>query len=100
MSIAVRPPAEPWLVARAEIEAAGSSTLPAARLMRLELSESELRRALRSRPAHAESWLLLAYTHQALGRPDTARAFARHALGLDPQRPGLAEAVKRIAESP
>jgi O-antigen ligase len=99
-ALAVRPPAEPWLVARAEIEAARSSTLPAARLMRLELSESELRRALRSRPAHAESWLLLAYTHQALGRPATARAFARHALGLDPQRPGLAEAVKRIAESP
>jgi O-antigen ligase len=99
-ALVARPPDAPWLAARAELEAAESSTLPAARRMRLERSESELRRALRSRPAHAESWLLLAYTQQALGRRDTAAAFARHALGLDPQRPGLAEAVERIAGPP
>jgi cytochrome c-type biogenesis protein CcmH/NrfG len=55
---------------------------------------------LRSRPAHAEWWLLLAYTQQALGRRDCAGLFARHALGLDPQRPGLAEAVERVAGAP
>ena len=95
-----RPSDEPWLSARAELEAARSSTLEASRRLRLELSESELRRALRSRPAHAESWLLLAYTHQALGRRDSAGLFARHALALDPQRPGLAEAVERVTGAP
>ncbi|MFI4945162.1 MAG: tetratricopeptide repeat protein, partial [Burkholderiales bacterium] len=72
----------------------------AARRLRLESAEAQLRRALRARPAQAESWLLLAGTHLALGRPDTARAYARHAHFLDPQRPGLAEAAVRIAGAP
>ncbi len=95
-----RPADEPWLQARAQLAAASSSTLPAARRLRLESAEAQLRRALRARPAQAESWLLLAGAHLALGRPDTARAFARHALFLDPQRPGLAEAAGRIAGAP
>lgn len=95
-----RPAAEPWLEARAELEAARSSPLAAVRRLRLERAEADLRRALAARPAHAESWLLLAGTHQALGRPETAAAFARHALALDPLRPGFAEAAARIAGAP
>jgi cytochrome c-type biogenesis protein CcmH/NrfG len=59
-----------------------------------------LERALGRRPADAESWLLLAFTYQELGHPDTAVAFASHALALDPERPGLREAAGRIAGAP
>ena len=72
----------------------------AQRQLRLERASAALERALRRRPADAESWLLLAFTHQALGRRDTAAAFASHALALDPQRPGLREAAERIAGAP
>jgi hypothetical protein len=43
---------------------------------------------------------MLSFTQRALGRADTAAAFARHALVLDPERPGLREAVSRIAGAP
>jgi tetratricopeptide (TPR) repeat protein len=95
-----RPPDEPWLAARAELAAARSAPLSAARRLRLERAEWQLRRGLRSRPAQAESWLMLASVQLALGRREEARAFARHALGLDPQRPGLAESAERIALAP
>ena len=68
--------------------------------LRLERASVALERALRQRPAAAESWLLLAFTHQALGKADTAAALARHALVLDPERPGLREAVSGIAGAP
>ena len=95
-----RLPERPGLLARAELQAAGSASMPALRRLRLERAEATLERGLRRRPADAESWLMLAFTHQALGRPDTAAAFARHALLLDPERPGLREAVGRIAGAP
>ena len=95
-----RLPERPGLLARDELSAAASAGMRAQRLMRLERASAALERALRLRPADAESWLLLAFTHQALGRRDTAAAFAGHALELDPQRPGLREAAERIAASP
>jgi len=95
-----RPPEQPGLLARAELQAAASAGLPAQRRLRLERASARLEQALRRRPADAESWLLLAFTHQALGRPDTAVALARHALVLDPGRPGLREAADRIAGAP
>jgi tetratricopeptide (TPR) repeat protein len=90
----------PWLAARAELQAAVAATTPAVRRLRLERAEAALSGVLRRRPAHAESWLMLAGTHRALGRPATAAAFARHALALDPERPGLREAVGRIVGPP
>ncbi len=93
-------PDPPWLAARREVEAASSATTATARRLRLARAEAALLRALCQRPAHAESWLLLAGTHQALGRPATAAAFARHALWLDPERPGLREAAARIEVMP
>jgi O-antigen ligase len=95
-----RPPQRPGLLARAELQGAASAVLPAQGQLRLERASATLERALRRRPADAESWLLLGFTHQALGRPDTAAAFASHALVLDPGRPGLREAAQRIASAP
>lgn len=95
-----RPPERPWLLARTELQGAASAGLEAQRGLRLGRAEAALGRALARRPADAESWLLLAFTHHALGRADTAAAFARHALWLDPERPGLREAVARIAGAP
>jgi O-antigen ligase len=95
-----RLPDRPWLLARAELQAAGSASAPAVRRLRLQRAEVALERAVRQRPAAAESWLLLAFSHQALGRADTASAYARHALVLDPERPGLREAVSRITGAP
>jgi O-antigen ligase len=95
-----RLPDRPWLLARAEVQAAASASVKAVRRLRLERACVALERALRQRPAAAESWLLLAFTHQALGKADTAAALARHALVLDPERPGLREAVERVAGAP
>jgi hypothetical protein len=95
-----RLPERPWLLARTELQAAASAGAPAVRRLRLERASVALERALRQRPAAAESWLLLAFTHQALGRADSAAALARHALVLDPERPGLREAVERVAGAP
>lgn len=95
-----RPAERPALSARAELQAAASASLPSIRRLRLERARDELGRALRARPADAEAWLMLAFTHQALGRPATAAAFARHARWLDPQRPGLIEAAGRITGAP
>jgi cytochrome c-type biogenesis protein CcmH/NrfG len=96
-ALALTLPQQPWLAARAELQAAAAATTPAVRQLRLERADAALTSVLGRRPAHAESWLMLAATHQALGRPETAAAFARHALELDPERPGLREAAERIA---
>ena len=97
---ATRPPQQPWLAARAEVQAASSAALPAVRQLRLARAEVLLGATLARRPADAESWLLLAFTQRALGRPGPAAAFARHALWLDPERPGLREAEQSIAGPP
>ena len=88
-------PDRPWLVARQEAVQAAASTAPAVRRLRLERAEVALVRLLGRRPAHAESWLLLAGTRAALGDAAAGAALARHAAWLDPGRPGLAEAVDR-----
>jgi len=93
-------PRQPWRVAREELQAAASAQNAAVRSLRLERAEAALRETLGRRPAHAESWLMLAGAHHALGRRESATAFARHALALDPERTGLREAVGRIAPSP
>lgn len=92
-----RLPDEPWLRARAEVQAASAATLPAVRRLRLERAQAALQAELRRRPADAESWLLLAYCERALGHADRAAACARHALALDPERPGLREAAAQLS---
>jgi len=90
-------PDRPWLVARQEALQARASTAPAVRRLRLERAEVALVRVLGRRPAHAESWLLLAGTRAALGDAAAGAALARHAAWLDPGRPGLAEAVDGLS---
>jgi O-antigen ligase len=92
-------PDRPWLAARQEVVRAASSGAPAVRRLRLERAEAALVRLLERRPAQAESWLLLAGTRTALGDAASGTALARHAAWLDPERPGLAEAVDRLSST-
>jgi O-antigen ligase len=89
-------PDRPWLAARREVIQATVSGAPAVRRLRLERAEVALARLLKRRPAQAESWLQLAGTRAALGDASAGAALARHAVWLDPGRPGLAEAADRL----
>lgn len=89
-------PSEPWTAALDEARRAGVSTTPASRQMRLARSEEDLEAVLRRRPAHAESWIVLAGVRAASGDAASAAALARHAVSLDPSRPALVEAARRL----
>ena len=90
-------PDQPWLAARRQALAASSSVSPDARRLRTEMAEVALVRLLDRRPAHAESWLLLAGARAARGDARGGESLALHALWLDPDRVGLREAVRRLA---
>ena len=94
-ALAVRPP-EPWRAARDEARLARLATTPESRALRLERVEVALGRLLRRRPAHAESWLMLAGVRAAGGDPVSASALADHAVALDPERPALREAARPL----
>jgi O-antigen ligase len=89
-------PDRPWLAAQQEVVQAASAGAPAVRRLRLERAEAALVRVLDRRPAQAESWLLLAGARVALGDAASGAALARHAVWLDPERPGLAGAADRL----
>jgi hypothetical protein len=89
-----------WTAARQEVVAAAMAQTRPAQQLRLSRARSALAAVVARRPAHAESWLMLGGVEQALGRHATAVAFARHAAWLDPERPGLREAVAAIEASP
>ena len=89
-------PREPWRRAREEVALAVAAGSPPARAMRLERAEIVLARVLARRPAHAESWLMLAGARAARGDAAAARDLARHAVSLDPERPSLREAAERL----
>jgi O-antigen ligase len=82
-------PDRPWLAAREAVRLSATSRTPAARSLRLERAERTLDRVLELRPAHAESWLMLAGVRQARGDPGSAAALARRAVWLDPERAEL-----------
>jgi hypothetical protein len=88
-------PSQPWEEARHEARLAAASVVPESRVLRLDRTEWALRALLRGRPAHAEAWLLLAGTRAERG-DDSARELARHALGLDPERPDLRSAAEAL----
>ena len=52
----------------------------------------------RKRPAHAESWLMLAGVEAARGETGPAADLARHATSLDPERPDLRRAAEAYLE--
>jgi O-antigen ligase len=89
-------PKSPWLTARAEVVESASSASADVRRLRLDRAEAALSRLLQKRPAHAESWLLLAGVRAARGDAPAAASLARHAAWLDPERPGLSEAAERL----
>ncbi|MGD8894931.1 MAG: O-antigen ligase family protein [Acidobacteriota bacterium] len=94
-AVATRP-ADPSLSAREEARLVGVAATPEARALRLERAEMALGRVLRRRPAHAESWLMLAGVRGAAGDLATASSLAAHAVALDPERPSLREAASRL----
>ena len=89
-------PAEPWVDALDEARRAGVAATPEARALRLERSDAALVRVLRRRPAHAESWLVLAGVRAAVGDAAIASVLARHAVTLDPERPALSQAARAL----
>jgi O-antigen ligase len=88
-------PSAPWEEARNEARLAAASRVPEARDLRLDRTERALLAILRWRPACAEAWLLLAGTRAERGDP-SAPGLARHALGLDPERPDLRAAAEGL----
>lgn len=89
-------PAAPWLSAREKVRAAALAPAPEVQALRLERAERALAQTLRLRPAHAESWLLLAGIKAAQGQGAAAAALARHASALDPERADLRLAAEHL----
>jgi O-antigen ligase len=92
----LRLPVQPWLGAREEARLAVAAGSPEARGLRLERAEAALVGLLRRRPAHAESWLMLAGVRAARGDRASGAALARHAVLLDPERADLRGAAARL----
>jgi len=86
--------------ARAEAVRVAEAQTATARALRLARAEASLVGVLRRRPAHAESWLLLAGVRAAAGDARSAAALARHAAALDPTRESLQDAAARLAPAP
>jgi hypothetical protein len=96
-ALAARAPADTAALARSEVAGAARADTPEVRALRLARAEEALRRTLVHRPAHAESWLLLAAVRADRGNAAEAAALARHAVALDPRRTDLATAAETIA---
>ena len=65
--------------------------------LRARDTRAHVERYLRQRPADAEAWVWLSWSHLLLGHSDEARALARYGARLDPQRRGLGEAAGRLS---
>lgn len=68
--------------------------------LRVAQATDALTAHLKRRPADAESWLFLAWLRSAGGARDDARALARHAAALDPQRAAIQSEAARIEAAP
>jgi O-antigen ligase len=96
LAAVLAPPERPWRVAGEEARRALAAPPGAVRMLRLARADAALVSLLRERPAHAESWLSLAAVRRALGDSVASAELARHALGLDPERPGLRALAERL----
>jgi O-antigen ligase len=88
------------LRAREEAQQVNAAATVQARRLRLERAEAALVGVLRRRPAHAESWLMLAGVRGAMGDRAAAAELARHALALDPEWPALRTAASPLLAGP
>jgi O-antigen ligase len=86
----------PWALAQGQVAAAAAAWQPETRRLRAARAEYALRSVVRSRPAHAESWLLLAWTRAAQGDRTSVRPLANHAVSLDPQREAMREGAAQL----
>jgi cytochrome c-type biogenesis protein CcmH/NrfG len=93
-------PDDTAVLARGEVAGAARADTVEVRALRLERAEDALRRTLVRRPAHAESWLLLAAVRADRGDAAAASALARYAVTLDPLRTDLWTAAQRIVDRP
>jgi len=91
-----RIPLAPVSAGRDDVALAASIRRPEGRALRLARADAALVASLRTRPADAESWYMLAWTRAALARAQEARALAGYARSLDPTRPSLREAIARL----
>jgi O-antigen ligase len=89
-------PQERWRAAYNETQLVMLAQTPESRALRLGRAEVALDRFLRRRPAHAESWLMLAGVRAARGDLASAAALAAHAVALDPEREALREAARPL----
>jgi O-antigen ligase len=94
--LAARAPDDTAAFARAEVAGAARADTAEVRALRLARADDALRRTLAWRPAHAESWLLLAAVRADRGDAAAAGALARHAVSLDPLRTDLRAAAERL----
>lgn len=93
LALALGSAPDPAPAARREVAEAVTADRPEVRALRLDRAETALRRTLERRPAHAESWLLLAAVRAQRGEAAAAAALSRHASALDPQRKELQTAA-------
>jgi len=99
VAIASANQAEAWPALRHARVLAVKATQPGregAADMRLSMADGRVREYLGLRPADPEGWLMAAWTASMQGRPGKAAALARHAIALDPQRPGVAQSAKSL----
>jgi O-antigen ligase len=64
--------------------------------LRVAQATDALTAHLQRRPANAEAWLFFAWLRSAQGASDDARALARYAAALDPQRAAIQSEAGRI----
>ena len=100
LALAVATPATPSLnlpdEARAFAVKGGRPATP----LRVAQATGALTAHLQRRPADAEAWLFLAWLRSVGGALDDAKALARYAAQLDPQRAAIQSEAARIQGSP
>jgi O-antigen ligase len=96
LALVLRAPPDDAARAREEVAGAARAGTPEVRALRLDRAEHALLRTLGERPAHAESWLLLAAVRAERGEAAPAAALARHAASLDPARRDLKAAAEGL----
>jgi O-antigen ligase len=86
--------------AHASAVKAAQSNTPAGAALRVSMADARVREYLGAKPADPEGWLLAAWVTVVGSRPADAAGLARHAIALDPARPGVREAARTLTDRP